>query len=169
MCGFFAVLIGCWASDRIKARGPIVIAGCSLAIIGYIMLLASKRPAVQYGGTFFIAAGIFPSSPTVMSWLVNNLTPHYTRATGIGFGIAIANCAAFIATFSYLPADAPRYVIGHSINLGFLVVSVILSFMTIAYVKWENHKRATGQRDYRLQEGDPGLLGYRHPSFRYTI
>jgi hypothetical protein len=42
----------------------------------------------------------------VMGWLSNNLAPHYVRATGIGFIIAVANCAAFVATFSYLTKDA---------------------------------------------------------------
>jgi hypothetical protein len=42
----------------------------------------------------------------VMGWLSNNLAPHYVRATGIGFLVAVANCAAFVATFSYLTKDA---------------------------------------------------------------
>lgn len=41
-----------------------------------------------------------------MGWLSNNLAPHYVRATGIGFLVAVANCAAFVATFSYLTKDA---------------------------------------------------------------
>jgi hypothetical protein len=41
-----------------------------------------------------------------MSWLVNNLAPHYVRATGTGFQICIANCAAFLATFTYVAKDA---------------------------------------------------------------
>lgn len=41
-----------------------------------------------------------------MGWLSNNLAPHYVRATGIGFLVAVANCAAFVATFSYLAKDA---------------------------------------------------------------
>lgn len=40
-----------------------------------------------------------------MSWLVNNLAPHYVRATGTGFQICIANCAAFLATFTYVAKD----------------------------------------------------------------
>lgn len=57
MAGFFAVVLGAYASDKIKARGPIMIVGCSLAIIGYILLLVPARPLVHYGGTFFVAAG----------------------------------------------------------------------------------------------------------------
>lgn len=43
---------------------------------------------------------------TIQGWLSNNLAPHYVRATGIGFEIAFANCAAFIAVFVYLEQDA---------------------------------------------------------------
>ena len=53
MVGFFSVLLGTYASDRFKARGPIMIVGCSLAIVGYIMLVAAQRPAVRYGGFVF--------------------------------------------------------------------------------------------------------------------
>jgi hypothetical protein len=80
--------------------------GCIVAIVGYIMLLCAKRPAVQYGGTFLVASGVYPGSPCVMGWLSNNLAPHYVRATGVGFQIAVANCAAFVATFTYLTKDA---------------------------------------------------------------
>lgn len=41
--------------------------------------------------------------------------------------------------------------------------------MNITYCLWENRKRATGKRDHRLQEGDEGMLGYRHPDFKYTL
>lgn len=68
MGAFLMVLICSTLSDTIKARGPIMLGCCSLAIIGYVMLLAVNRPIVRYGGTFFIAAGVFPSAPAVMGW-----------------------------------------------------------------------------------------------------
>ena len=184
--GFVMVILGTFLSDKIHSRGLVMIGGCSLAIIGYIMLLIKGRPAVHYGGTFFVAAGIFASSPSVMGWLNNNLAPHYVRATGTGLQLAIANCAAFIATFTYLKKDAyvsfasrwicleltlnrPDYTTGHSINIGMLGLSLILSTTTIAYAKYENRKRENGERDHRLLNEDPSMLGYRHPDFRYTI
>lgn len=106
MSAFFTVLLAGHFSDKLHIRGPFMLIGCALAIIGYIMLIASTQPLTQYGGTFFVAAGIFPCSPLVMGWLTNNLAPHYVRATGTGFQIMIANMAAFIATFTYLQEDA---------------------------------------------------------------
>lgn len=103
---FFVVLLTGWGSDKLQMRGPLMLIGCTVAIVGYIMLIASDRSSIQYGGTFLVAAGIFPCSPLVMGWLSNNLAPHYVRATGTGFQIMIANMAAFIATFTYLQEDA---------------------------------------------------------------
>jgi cyanate permease len=96
---FLVVLLASWISDRIKMRGPLMAAGLILAAIGYIMQLAAKTPAVRYGGTFFVAAGIFPCSPLVLAWLSNNLAPHYVKATGLGFIVAFGNCGAFVVRY----------------------------------------------------------------------
>ncbi|KAF7845983.1 hypothetical protein BT93_L5707 [Corymbia citriodora subsp. variegata] len=104
---FLLVLLTTYYSDRLKVRGPIMVAGCTLAIIGYAMLLGVKHhAATKYGGTFFVACGVYICSPMVMAWLANNTAPHYVRATALGMEVAIANCAAFVATFSYLTKDA---------------------------------------------------------------
>jgi MFS-type transporter involved in bile tolerance (Atg22 family) len=66
MVAFVLVLILSFFSDKIKARGPIMVGGCLLAIAGYIMLLAAKENSVRYGGTFLVAAGVYPGSPAVM-------------------------------------------------------------------------------------------------------
>ncbi|KAF2676750.1 MFS general substrate transporter [Lentithecium fluviatile CBS 122367] len=169
MCAFVTVLLTGWFSDKWQLRGPLMLVGCSVAIVGYIMLIASTTSSVQYGGTFLVAAGIFPCSPLVMGWLTNNLAPHYVRATGTGFQIMIANMAAFIATFTYLQEDAPRYITGHAINIGMLGLALVLTSVNILYCRWENNKRASGKRDYRLREEKEEMLGYRHPQFKYTI
>lgn len=48
--GFLFVLIIAYASDRQKMRGPFLLLGSLLAIIGYVMLLAADRVSVRYGG-----------------------------------------------------------------------------------------------------------------------
>ncbi len=52
LAAFFLVLVSAGFSDRLRARGPFMLGGCLLAIIGYAMLIAAKRPAVSYGGKF---------------------------------------------------------------------------------------------------------------------
>jgi len=108
--GFVTVIIVTYLSDKYKRRGVFILGGATIAIVGYIMLISSAQLLIQYGGTFLVGAGIFPASPIVLGWLANNTGPHYARATATGFQIAFANCAAFIATFTYIATDAPRYV-----------------------------------------------------------
>lgn len=167
--GFLTVPVFGYLSDRYGYRGPFMLVGLIMALVGYLMLITTGRTPVNYGGTFFVAAGIFPTSPLVMGWLANNLAPHYVRATGTGFQIMFANLAAFIATFTYLQGDAPRYIAGHAINIGVIGLAIVTTCTLMVYQRWENSLREKGLRDYRLEEGDPGRLGHRHPAFRYTL
>jgi MFS family permease len=73
LLAFFSVLLVGHFSDRYHMRGPFMLGGCTLAICGYIMLIASEMPGLRYGGTFLVAAGIFPCSPLVMG---NLQRPH---------------------------------------------------------------------------------------------
>ncbi len=167
VAGAISVFTTAHFSDKLKMRGPFIAFLTPIGIIGYGLLLSDSAPGVKYAGTFLAAIGIFPCSPCVMAWLANNLSPHYTRATGTGLQLAIANCAAFLATFTYLPKDGPKYKIGHTINIVCLVTGFSLSVITILYCKWENALRARGGRDHRI--GDPKEYGYRKPTFRYTL
>lgn len=66
IAAFVLVLLTSTLSDRIKARGPIMAVGSVLAMVGYIMLLASKSNSVRYGGTFLVAIGVYTGSPMIV-------------------------------------------------------------------------------------------------------
>lgn len=61
-----------WTSEYVGRRAPFLIGGATVAIIGYCILLSNKdptsRPGVSYVGTFFAAAGIYPSVGLILSW-----------------------------------------------------------------------------------------------------
>ena len=62
-----------------------------------------------------------------------------------------------------------NYIPGHSINLGFSVLVILLVGVQWSLQARENRLRARGGRDYRL-EGKAGhdadLLDHLHPAFR---
>ncbi|KAF2854725.1 MFS transporter-like protein [Plenodomus tracheiphilus IPT5] len=169
MAAFLTVIITAYLSDKWGNRGYFIIGGCIIGIVGYTMMLVAKTNAVRYAGTFLIAIGVFQGSPMLMGWASNNMAPHYVRAVGIGVVISLANCSAFLGTFIYLQRDAPRYVLGHAISLGALVVTIVLCGVQIAYLRWENGKRARGDRDDRLLRDGGERLGHLHPRFKYTL
>lgn len=46
-----------WLADRAKARGLFMITFTGVAIVGYVMLISTSKPAVQYVGTFLAVSG----------------------------------------------------------------------------------------------------------------
>lgn len=76
------------------------------------------------------------------------------------------------SVWTYLPKDAPNYHNGNSLNLASSSAVCVLAIVGALYVRWENAKRARGERNHRL-EGKTALeierLGYLHPEFRYQI
>jgi hypothetical protein len=102
---FLSVIIFAWTSDKIKMRGPLILVGLTLAAVGYIMQIASGSNGIKYAGTFFVAIGAFPCSPLVLAWLANNLAPHTTKATGLGFQVAVGNCGMYLLLHQIEPLD----------------------------------------------------------------
>lgn len=77
---------------------------------------------------------------------------------------------ADLNSWTYLVRDAPRYPIGHSINLGAQIIVLCLASFGIAYNIRENRVRDAGKRNHRLEglnEQQKRDLGHHHPDFRY--
>jgi len=133
-------------SDRLKWRGPFILICLPFAIAGYILVIAASNNSQRYGAVFLIAAGIYPSAPAILSILPNNGSGYYKRATTTALQLAIANAGGFIATNIYTTDQAPTYIKGHSIVLGFLILAWILTAVNVWYCIRENKARAEGRQ-----------------------
>ena len=56
-------------SDKFNLRGPFIIGGCIVSLVGYIVLITETSPAVGYVGTFIAAIGVFPVLAVNMAWV----------------------------------------------------------------------------------------------------
>lgn len=97
-----------YATDRVKVRGPFMLGFCLVAMLGWVMLLASGKPAVQYTGTFFAAAGVFPLIPVGVAWNSNNIGGSLKRGVGIAMQVASGNLGGVVSAFIYLSKNSPR-------------------------------------------------------------
>jgi MFS family permease len=167
-----------WAilSERYKRRGLFIIITSSVAIIGYIILLANTnpkaRPGVSYLGTFFAAIGIYPSVALVLCWPAINVSGQTKRATANAMQISIGNLGAVLGTQLYRPNTAPRYVLGHSFALGYLCMNIVV-VSTLWYIldsenkEKERHLVAHPQT-LGFHDSDEDLkLGDRHPRWKF--
>lgn len=100
--GFFA--------DRSKRRGQYMLGFSALAILGWVFLISTTIPAVQYVGTFMACAGIFSCVPLGVAWNGNNIGGSLKRGVGIAMHVGAGNLGGVLAAFIYLPKDSPKYV-----------------------------------------------------------
>ena len=107
---FIAVL-----AERTKRRASFIIGGSAVGIIGYILLLTSRWPAVSYAGTIIVTAGVFPAGAVVMGWPATNVSGQTKRATAHAMQGSIGNLAAAMGTQLYRPKWSPRYFVGHGV------------------------------------------------------
>ncbi|KAJ4859396.1 major facilitator superfamily domain-containing protein [Trichoderma breve] len=133
---FVTTVVVAIASEKLGKRA-VFLAGSSLtAAIGYIILLANTdpvaRPGVSYLGTFFAAAGIYPSTALVLSWPAINVSGQTKRAIANAMQISIGNLGAVMGTQLYRSNDGPRFVVGHSMALAYLCANAIVA----TYIGW---------------------------------
>lgn len=133
-------------SERFHKRGVFIVISVCTAIIGYIILITNKnpakRPGVSYVGVFFAAAGIYPAVALTLSWPAMNVGGQTKRATACALQITIGNLGAVIGTQLYRSTDGPRYLVGHSVALGYLCANVLVVLTTLLVLSRANKKRA---------------------------
>ena len=166
-----AVAIGvAFLSDKTRHRGLYLALFTLIGITGFSVLRWSTSNSLKYMGIYFVAIGAFPGGPGFLSWGLNNAAGPSVRAVTSGWIVSIGTLGGILATWAYLEKDKPNYPIGHSINLGAQLMTLVLAVTGIVYCTWEHKLRDRGGRDYRLQGRTPEQiadLGYKHPEFRY--
>ncbi|KAF1941294.1 MFS transporter [Clathrospora elynae] len=164
------------ASERYARRAFFIIFTSSLAIIGYIILLANKNPkahpGVSYVGTFFAAVGIYPSVALVLSWPAINVSGQTKRATGNAMQISIGNLGAVLGTQLYRPNTSPRYVLGHGFALGYLCMNIVVVSALYFILQRENkskeeHLVANPQTGGFHDSAEDLKMGDRHPRWKF--
>ncbi|KAI0145656.1 high-affinity nicotinic acid transporter [Hypoxylon sp. NC0597] len=162
-------------ADRCHQRGIFLLGFQLGAILGLSLLASSANPIIQYTGTVFAAIGIYPQIPLGLAWNGNNIGGSLKRATGIAMQVMGGNCGGIVASYVYLNRDAPRYVIGHSILIGFVSMAFILTLFMTIWCRRENARRDTISRE--AASGEPTLeqkmleheLADGVSWFRYTV
>lgn len=160
-------------SDKFKIRGPILAAVAGpLILVAFILLVTVESYGVRYFAIFLATGGAFTGSPLFVAWLVDNTSGPMVRAISSASQVSVGCLGGLVATWTYLPSEAPRYLTGHIINLTMGAVIIVTASLTTVHCVIENKKRDAGKRDYRLEgltEEQIKDLGHSHPHYRYTI
>ncbi|KAB5581050.1 major facilitator superfamily domain-containing protein [Coniochaeta sp. 2T2.1] len=156
-------------SERLHKRAIFIIGSAALGSVGYIILLANtnpvKHPGVSYAGTILAAAGIYPAVALSLSWPAINVSGQTKRAIANAMQISIGNCGAVLGTQLYRTETAPRYVLGHSFALAYLVGNAAVTGLLWWMMARENKRRdaiapevkEVGDIDHETWEGDDDI------------
>ncbi|QEL61852.1 hypothetical protein CJJ09_004009 [Candidozyma auris] len=143
--------------------------------VGYAICVAISpvdSPNAVYGGTYILALGIYSAFPMVVIWFSNNLAGSYKRAVGMAFQIGIGNFAGAFSSNFYRTQDAPDYKLGHGLELGFALMGLVFTFITIAGYVISNKKKKRDLDQGKYDHCSPADLiemGDKSPHFVYRL
>ncbi|HSD28619.1 MAG TPA: MFS transporter, partial [Vicinamibacteria bacterium] len=79
-------------SDRLTARRPVMLAGCLLAVAGFLVLLVTREPWVAVGAALLVSASMAATIPMQVVFASERF-----RAVGAGTAIGLVNTGGQIA------------------------------------------------------------------------
>ncbi|KAK7752184.1 hypothetical protein SLS62_005928 [Diatrype stigma] len=168
---FVTTLVVAVLSERYGQRAIFIGGSAIFAAIGYGILLGNTQPTVKPGisylGTFFAAGGIYPASALVLSWPAINVSGQTKRAVANGMQISIGNLGAVLGTQLYRTNSSPRFILGHSFALGYLVLNAVLVTILGLRLKKQNKQREGIAEEIKHVGEVAGWKGDSDPRWRF--
>ena len=172
--GVATVLLLPFISTRIRQRQIFLILASPFSAIGYAIFLGTliHQATARYVATFIIAGGMMPLGIFCNAQAAANAVSDSSRNAAIAAANFGGNIGGLIATWTYLPADAPEYRIGAGINLSTSACITLLSVAGLLFMRWDNRRRELRDVDAELaglSSEDIQNLDWKHPAFRWSI
>lgn len=171
--GGFFVLFFSWCSTRYDRRSIFFIFSIPLAMIGYVIFLATTNGQARYAATFLVAAGAYSFGSMCNSQVSANVVSDTARAGSIATNVMFGNVGGLISTWSFLPFDAPNYHIGNGLNLATTSTILLLSIALLWWMKMDNKRRDSKDQSAELLKLNEMStkqvqdLDWKHPAFRW--
>ncbi|PAV22292.1 MFS general substrate transporter [Pyrrhoderma noxium] len=141
--------------DRIGQRAYLNMALFAGGLTGYIILIASRNPALSYFACFLGASGIYPLVPNSVAWVSANTEGSYKRSAVLGLAIGWGNLNGAVSSNVYRSRDKPWYSLGHGIVLAYIAIGFLSSLILRIVLSRENARRERGERDEAI--GEPSM------------
>ncbi|KAL4980300.1 major facilitator superfamily domain-containing protein [Aspergillus desertorum] len=159
---FVVTMITAYIADRYQQRGVCAFATTSVALIGAALMLVGHSVALRYAALILLVTGIYAAAPCLISWVPNNTAGHVRRATAVALGFVNTSSGGVLSTWIYPKSSAPYYTLGATVNLALIAVSLVGLVLQMGVLIWLNWRKEINFEDQF------GVLGDRHPGYRYT-
>ncbi|KAK5443531.1 hypothetical protein LTS15_010676 [Exophiala xenobiotica] len=169
-----ATIVTAFFSDKYKNRGNFVLALQLVTLAGFVMAVIGSGvggvPGVVYAGVFLATCSCYPAYVLIITWIANNLAPAYKRGAGVAFLIGMGNFSGAMASNFYRTQDSPQFLLGHGVELGFVVLALLADVVLIIVYKRINKKRELAcQQELAYTNQELSDKGDRAVTFRYQL
>ncbi|KAF8555229.1 MFS general substrate transporter [Imleria badia] len=164
-----------WLSSRMNVRAPFIITAGVVAIIGYIILISSTNPLVQYFSVHVVAAGVYTGNSLLLSWPGENVSGQTKRAVAVATQIMIGDIGAIAGCLIYRPSLSTHlYRKPNLIAIGYVLFAILMATYLWVMMARENKRRevvlANNKGDDRVETDEERLrLGDRSIHYRYQL
>lgn len=149
------VIVG-FVGDRLGKRGYINLILFGTGLVGYIILITSRTPALSYFACFLAASAIYPTVPNSVAWVASNVEGSYKRGVTLAMAIGWGNLNGAVSSNVYRAKDAPWYRLGHGIILAYIAIGWLCSAAFMFLLRRENERRDRGERDEVIDSDNSG-------------
>ncbi|KAJ2384460.1 hypothetical protein H4S02_004804 [Coemansia sp. RSA 2611] len=130
-CGAVAILL---AGRTVRVCGSHWLA-CSLALltalVGSVLMVATLNVPVRILGLCLLGTGGFSGLGTSPGWNITaNSQTVANSAVAAAMTVFMGSASGFVASNVFLNSDAPRFVIGHTVNVGLMALGIMACVVT---------------------------------------
>jgi predicted MFS family arabinose efflux permease len=138
---FMTTMSTAYLSDKYAHRSMFIVFWISVSIAAYTILITIEYSIVKYIAVILATSGLSPCIATCITFISGNISPHTKRAFALAFMISVGNIGGAISGQLYRTQDAPRFILGHAINLGFCILGLISVVILLFGLRTENRRR----------------------------
>lgn len=138
---FITTMITAYYSDKYARRSIFIICWLLVSAIGYIILISVRHLTIKYIAVILATGGLSPCIATCIAFLSGNISPQTKRATALAFMISFGNIGGVISGQIYRTQDAPDFILGHAVNLGFCGLALVTITSLFFGLRAENQRR----------------------------
>ncbi|KAK3717488.1 hypothetical protein LTR37_005878 [Vermiconidia calcicola] len=164
-------------SDRLTWRMPFICVPLVIVVIAYAILFSQSADIANnipqcYFALCLACAGLYPVTPGVSAWNINNITGPTARAQGAAYMNALGAIGGIIGSYMYLDSESPSYPTGYGLSFALAALGIASALVMEFIFKKKNRKRdqMTETEIYeKYTEEQLGKMGHRSPFFRFTL
>lgn len=141
-----------YSSDRLKERGLHISGLMGVAMVGFVISVATLNVPARYFASFLFTSGCFSANGIVFSWfaVTLNQTPE-KRAAATAMINLLSQFGNIWSPYFFPKSDGPRYLMAMLLMLAFSVLSIACSIVMRVILTRANNRL----RDEAEREGKP--------------